>query len=185
MSVVQKLQLLNKFRLKRQNAWARGPIVSKQGGKNSARRRPGRTLCMKLSQPFSTAAVLFCAWLALLPPAASSQDFSSLDGDLSALENLIQDTLENSEAQMRQLEDLKKNLAESEELIRSYETIIAGREALLRDLRERLSEMSETYRKQSSLSAKYEKSSRFWKTFTLIAVPAAAILSGGLVLVLK
>jgi hypothetical protein len=37
--------------------------------------------------------------------------------------------------------------------------------------------MSETYRKQSALSAKYEKSSRFWKTFTLIAVPAAAVLS--------
>jgi hypothetical protein len=45
--------------------------------------------------------------------------------------------------------------------------------------------MSKTYRKQSSLSAKYEKNSRFWKTFTLIAVPAAALLSGGLVWALK
>jgi hypothetical protein len=34
---------------------------------------------------------------------------------------------------------------------------------------------------QPALSAKYEKSSKFWKTFTLIAVPAAAIVSGGLV----
>jgi hypothetical protein len=33
--------------------------------------------------------------------------------------------------------------------------------------------------------AKYEKSSRFWKTFTLIAVPTAALLSGGLVWALK
>jgi hypothetical protein len=35
---------------------------------------------------------------------------------------------------------------------------------------------------QSELSAKYEKSSKFWRTFTLIAVPAAALLSGGIVL---
>jgi hypothetical protein len=41
--------------------------------------------------------------------------------------------------------------------------------------------MSETYRTQSSLSAKYEKSSRFWKIFTLVGVPAAALLSGVLV----
>jgi hypothetical protein len=45
--------------------------------------------------------------------------------------------------------------------------------------------MSETYRTQSALSAKYEESSRFWKIFTLIAVPAAALLSGGLVWALK
>jgi hypothetical protein len=41
--------------------------------------------------------------------------------------------------------------------------------------------MSETYRKQAALSAKYERSSKFWKTFTLIAVPAAALISGGVV----
>jgi septal ring factor EnvC (AmiA/AmiB activator) len=140
---------------------------------------------MKLSPPFSAAAVLFCTWFALLPRAASSQDFSLLDKDLTALETLIRDTLENSETQKRQLEDLQKNLAGSEELIRNYETIIAGQEALLKDLRERLSKMSEIYRTQSSLSAKYERSSRFWKTFTLIAVPTAALLSGGLVLALK
>ncbi|MDR1893992.1 MAG: hypothetical protein LBQ61_04765, partial [Spirochaetales bacterium] len=65
------------------------------------------------------------------------------------------------------------------------ESILAGRENLLKDLQARLNEMSETYRTQSALSAKYEKSSRFWKTFTLIAVPAAALLSGGLVWALK
>jgi DNA repair ATPase RecN len=121
----------------------------------------------------------------LFPPAASSQDFSSISGDLSSLENLIQDTLENSEAQLKQLEDLRKNLAESGELIRSYETIIAGRENLLGDLQTRLSEMSETYRRQSALSEKYERRSRFWRNFTLIAVPSAALLSGGLVWALK
>jgi chromosome segregation ATPase len=120
-----------------------------------------------------------------LPRVVFSQDFSSLNEDLSALESLIQDTLRNSEEQQKQLDDLRKNLAESGELIRSYETIIAERESLLKDLQERLAEMSETYRKQSSLSAKYEKSSRFWKTFTLIAVPAAALLSGSLVWALK
>jgi hypothetical protein len=76
-------------------------------------------------------------------------------------------------------------LIESGELIGNYESIITERENLLRDLQARLSEMSETYRKQSALSAKYEKNSRFWKTFTLIAVPAAALLSGGLVWAFK
>ena len=140
---------------------------------------------MKLSPPFSAAFVLFCIWFLLLPRAASSQDFSSLHGDLTELETLIHDTIRNSEAQLEQLEDLKKNLAGSEELIRNYERIIAEQENLLQDLRERLAGMSEIYRTQSSLSARYEKSSRFWRTFTLIAVPAAALLSGGLVLALN
>jgi hypothetical protein len=143
-----------------------------------------RTFCMKLSPPFSAAAVLCCTLFLLLPRAASCQDFSSLNEDLLTLEHLIQDTLENSEAQQKQLDGLRKNLAESGELIRTYETIIAGRESLLRDLQERLAEMSETYKRQSALSARYERSSRFWRTFTLIAVPAAAVLSGGLVFAL-
>jgi chromosome segregation ATPase len=121
----------------------------------------------------------------LLPRAASAQDFSSLDNDLSALENLIQDTLKNSEEQQIQLDGLRKNLAESGELIGSYENIIAERESLLRDLQERLTEMSEISRKQSALSARYERSLRFWRTFTLIGVPLAAILGGGLVWALK
>jgi hypothetical protein len=41
-----------------------------------------------------------------------------------------------------------------------------------------LKEMSETYKTQSLLSKKYARSSKFWKTFTLIGIPAAAILSG-------
>jgi septal ring factor EnvC (AmiA/AmiB activator) len=127
------------------------------------------------------AAVLCCTFSLLLPRALFSQDFSSIDRDLAELENLIQDTLMNSEAQQKQLEDLQRNLAESGELIGNYESIIAERETLLKDLQTRLSEMSETYRMQSALSAKYEKSLRFWKTFTLIAVPSAALLSGGLV----
>jgi septal ring factor EnvC (AmiA/AmiB activator) len=139
---------------------------------------------MKYSPSFF-AAVLFCTLSLLLPRAAYSQDFSSLDRDLSELESLIQDTLRNSEEQQKQLDDLRKNLAESGELIANYESIIQERENLLRDLQVRLDAMSETYRKQSALSAKYEKSSRFWKTFTLIAVPAAALLSGGAVWVLS
>ncbi|MDR1319588.1 MAG: hypothetical protein LBJ90_08175 [Treponema sp.] len=139
---------------------------------------------MKLSSSLC-AAVLFFTLSLLLPRAASSQDFSSLDRDLSELENLIHDTLRNSGEQQKQLDDLRKNLAESGELIGSYENIIAERESLLRDLQGRLNEMSEIYRKQSSLSEKYEKSSRFWRTFTLVAVPVAALLSGGLVLALK
>ncbi|GHV94997.1 hypothetical protein AGMMS50293_13170 [Spirochaetia bacterium] len=94
---------------------------------------------------------------------------------------MIADTLLNMEEQQKQLEDLKKSLDTSGNLIGSYERIIAEREKLLRDLQTRLAEMSETYRMQSALSAKYAKSSRFWKIFTLIAVPSAALLSGGIV----
>jgi septal ring factor EnvC (AmiA/AmiB activator) len=142
-----------------------------------------RNPCMK--KPAPAVFALCCICLSLLPQAAWPQDFSSIDRDLAELENLIQDTLENSEAQLKQLEDLQKNLAESGELLRTYETIIAERENLLRDLQGRLSEMSEIYRRQSALSARYEKRSRFWRNFTLIAVPSAALLSGGLVWAFK
>jgi dsDNA-specific endonuclease/ATPase MutS2 len=131
------------------------------------------------------AVALLCILSSLFPPDLSSQDFSSLDRDLSQLENLIQNTLENSGEQQKQLEDLRKSLNASGELIGNYETILQERENLLKDLQARLSEMFETYKKQSALSARYERSSRFWKTFTLIAVPSAALLSGALVWVLK
>ena len=121
----------------------------------------------------------FCSLL--LPRAAYSQDFSSINNDLDQLETLIADTLKNTEQQQKQLDDLKRSLDESGNLIGNYESIIAERESLLRDLQARLNEMSAIYRTQSALLAKYERSSRFWKTFTLIGVPAAALLSGGLV----
>jgi hypothetical protein len=54
-------------------------------------------------------------------------------------------------------------------------------EKLLMDLRTQLNAMSEIYRTQSALSAKYEKSSKFWRTFTLIAVPLMAVISGSVV----
>ncbi|MDR0689836.1 MAG: hypothetical protein LBG08_06180 [Spirochaetaceae bacterium] len=133
----------------------------------------------------SAAIVLLCTWSWLLPRGLSSQDFSSIDRDLSALEDLILDTLKNSETQTRQLDDLRRNLAESEALIGNYETIITGRERLLRDLRTRLNEMSEISKRQSDLSRKYAESSRFWKTFTLIGLPAAALLGGGLIWMVK
>ena len=117
----------------------------------------------------------------LLPQAALPQDFSSIDSDLQQLENLILNTLSNTEEQQKLLDDLRRSLDESGNLISSYETIITGQENLLRTLQTRLSEMSEIYRTQSSLSAKYEKSSKFWRTFTLIGIPAAALLSGGIV----
>jgi chromosome segregation ATPase len=139
---------------------------------------------MKSSKPFPAFVILFACFL-LSPQAAFSQDFSSLDRDLSELETLIQDTLANSEAQQKQLEDLRQTLKESGELIGTYESIIIERETLLRDLQTRLDALSEIYRKQSALSARYERSSRFWRTFTLIAVPTAAVLSGGLVWALK
>ena len=121
----------------------------------------------------------FCC--SLFSRALYAQDFSSIDRDLQQLENLIADTISSMEEQQRLLEDLMANLSESGTLIAGYENIIQEQESLLRNLQERLNEMSETYRTQSSLSAKYARSSRFWRTFTLIAIPAAALISGGIV----
>ena len=129
--------------------------------------------------------VCFILCCLLFLPALYCQGFSSIEKDLEQLENLIADTLLNTEEQQKLLEDLRQNLKESGNLIGSYESIIAGQENLLTDLQFRLDKMSETYRKQSALSVKYEKSSKFWKTFTLIAVPAAAVLSGGIILVAR
>jgi hypothetical protein len=76
----------------------------------------------KPSAPFIFPVV--CIFFSLSPPAAWSQDFTSLDRDLAELENLIQDTLVNSEVQLKQLEDLQRNLNESETLLKNYENII-------------------------------------------------------------
>ena len=117
--------------------------------------------------------LLLVLFAALLPPL-SAQDFSSIDKDLQALEDLIADTLRNTEEQQKLLEDLQKNLSESGELIESYESIIQEQEKFLADLQRHLNEMSETYRRQSALSARYAQSSKFWRTFTLIAIPVTA-----------
>jgi len=123
------------------------------------------------------ALLLLLASLSELP----AQGFSSIDCDLEQLESLIADTLQNAQDQQRQLAGLKQALNESGSLIDSYEDTITWQENSLRDLQIRLSEMSEIYRTQSVSSVKYEKSSKFWRTFTLIGIPAAAFLSGGLV----
>ena len=125
-------------------------------------------------------ALLFFCW-PLFSPAAFSQDFSSIDTDLQTLENLIADTIANTQEQQKLLDDLRANLIESGNLIAGYETIIQEQENLLKDLRLRLNEMSETYKMQSALSARYAKNSKFWRTFTLIAIPTTALISGGLV----
>jgi hypothetical protein len=107
-----------------------------------------------------------------------SPDFSSIDKNLEALETLISDTLSSSETLAQQLTDLKENLTEQERILNERETSIAAQESLLRELRQQLSEMSQTYKALSDLSVKYERSSRFWRTFTLIGIPVAALLSG-------
>jgi CHASE3 domain sensor protein len=60
------------------------------------------------------------------------------------------------------------------------ETLLTAQENLLKELRQQLAEMSSIYKEQSALSAKYERRYRRWKTFTLIGIPVAALLSGGL-----
>jgi septal ring factor EnvC (AmiA/AmiB activator) len=88
---------------------------------------------MKVSRSFF-AVVLFSVLFSLFSQAACSQawsqDFSSIERDLSELESLILDTLKNSEEQQKQLDDLRKNLAESGALLGNYESIIAARENL-------------------------------------------------------
>ena len=132
---------------------------------------------MKYTLPFAVC----CVCCLLFSPELYSQEFSSIDKDLDQLESLIAATLLNTEEQQKLLENLQRNLTESGSLIENYENITNRQELLLEDLQARLNEMSETYRKQSALSEKYAKSSKFWRTFTLIAIPAAAALSGGLV----
>jgi len=121
---------------------------------------------------------LFFIFFSLFSRAVFSQDFSSIDTDLQALENLINDTIANTQEQQKLLEDLKQNLNKSGALIESYERIITEQENLLAGLRVQLNEMSETYRMQSQLSVRYAQSSKFWRTFTIIAIPAAALISG-------
>ena len=87
---------------------------------------------------------LFCIFFSLSSQAAWPQDFSSIDTDLQALENLINDTIANTQEQQQLLENLKQSLSESGNLIESYESIIAEREILLQNLQARLTEMSET-----------------------------------------
>jgi uncharacterized coiled-coil protein SlyX len=103
-----------------------------------------------------------------------SQEPPSIYDNLDKLESLLLDTLSNSEAQNKQLEDLNKTLAENEQIMQE-------RERLLTDLRAQLTAMSETFQKQSDLSAKLERSSRFWKTFTLVGIPVTAVISAGVV----
>jgi septal ring factor EnvC (AmiA/AmiB activator) len=133
---------------------------------------------LKKSSPHLTAAVILFFFSYLSSPAVYSQDFSSIDQDLAQLESLINDTLANTQEQQKQLEDLKKNLNASANLIASYENTIKEQEKLLADLRKQLTAMSETYKMQSQLSAKYAQSSKFWRTFTIVAIPVTALVSG-------
>jgi septal ring factor EnvC (AmiA/AmiB activator) len=122
---------------------------------------PSRAVFALLLLPFSSA----------LYAQESSPDFSSIDSNLEKLENLITDTLNTSETLTAQLEDLSLTLNERERLIDEQEN-------LLRELRKELAGMSETYRTLSSSSKKLEASSKFWRTFTAIGIPAAALISG-------
>jgi septal ring factor EnvC (AmiA/AmiB activator) len=127
---------------------------------------------MRPSFPSSAVSVLL---LLLLPWGLSAQepspDFSSIDNNLEKLESLITDTLNTNETLTLQLADLSLTLSGREQLINEQE-------ALLRELRTQLAGMSETYRTLSSSSRKYESSSKFWMTFTVIGIPAAALISG-------
>jgi hypothetical protein len=140
-------------------------------------------------RPSFLLSAVFCLFLLLLPWGLCAQDlsseFSSIDSNLEKLESLIIDTLNTSETLTTQLEYLNQVLNEREQSLNEQE-------ALLQELKTQLSGMSETYRTLSSLSKKYEISSKFWEpeprpewaevpllqTFTAIGIPAAALISG-------
>jgi septal ring factor EnvC (AmiA/AmiB activator) len=134
--------------------------------------------------------MVFCV---ALPQVLCSQDasdsyqlsseqtgFSTIDSQLEELESLINDTITCNETLEKQLQDLKENLTRQEQISFEKENSIAGQDGLLRKLRGELGEMSETYKAQSDLSAKYVKSSRFWKVFTLVGIPLAILFSSGI-----
>jgi hypothetical protein len=76
-------------------------------------------ICKKSSPHFTAIVICFCVFFSLSSPVAFAQDFSSIDNDLQTLEDLINDTLTNTQEQQKLLEDLKKNLDESGILIAS------------------------------------------------------------------
>ena len=117
-------------------------------------------------------------WLFVLPQALWPLEFSSLEADLQELENLINDTLQNSLLQQEQLEALKSSLEESGLLLEDYESIITQREKSLLDLQTQLAKMSEIYKTQSELSTGLERRLKNWKIFTIIAIPATALVTG-------
>ena len=123
------------------------------------------------------ATVLLFAFFLLSSPAAFAQDFSSIDTDLLALENLLQDTIANTAEQQKLLDDLRQSLNESGNLIERYENRITEQENLLKDLQIQLSAMYETFTTQSALSARYELRLKRWKIFTLAGIPVAAVIS--------
>jgi len=62
-----------------------------------------------------------------------------------AVRFVINDTILNTQAQQKLLDDLKTSLNESESTIANYENTIQEQEKLLKDLQARLNEMSEIY----------------------------------------
>jgi len=136
---------------------------------------------MKLLQRFTAIAVFCFIFFSLSSQAAFAQDFSSLDSDLQLLEDLILDTIANTQEQQILLQDLKMSLDESGILISNYEIIITEQENLLRDLQLRLNEMSEIYQMQSTLSARSDQRLKLWRNFTLIGIPVTAVISGVIV----
>jgi uncharacterized protein HemX len=105
-------------------------------------------------------------------PALFAQESQLSATQLEELQSLIEDTLSNEQQQMQRLNNLNSLLAENERLL-------AEREELLKTLKTQLEDLSETYRKQSTLSKKYARSSKFWRTFTLAGIPAVAAISAG------
>jgi uncharacterized membrane protein YccC len=116
--------------------------------------------------------LLFLALSPALFAQESQPDLSAIDRQMEELQSLIDDTLNNEQQQMQRLDDLNLILAENERLL-------AERETLLQTLKTQLADLSETYKMQANLSRKYERSSKFWRTFTLVGIPAAILISGG------
>jgi len=133
------------------------------------------------AKDFLAKGLFFAVLLSGLPLYSQEQpDFGGIQEDLGQLERLIGASLREKETQEAQLQALKENLSAQEALLSEKEASIQAQDALLTTLRTQLAEMSSLYKTRSELSARYERKSKFWRTFSLISLPTAAIISAAL-----
>jgi hypothetical protein len=132
---------------------------------------------LKRSFPWVKSRFLCVAGFCLLPAALFAEeplpDFASIESVMDGIESLLLDTIGTNETQQRQLNDLSQTLSERERLIEEQGNS-------LRTLRTDLGGMSETWKKLSDYSKSLEQKSAFWKRFSIIGLPLAALLGAGI-----
>ncbi|MCL2443101.1 MAG: hypothetical protein FWD13_06490 [Treponema sp.] len=93
-------------------------------------------------------------------------------------EDLIDSMINNKQELQKLIEALRSNLHDSGNKDTACEAIITEQENILENLHNQLNIMSETYKKQKILLARYKQKSNFWKIFALIGIPITAVIIG-------